>query len=80
MYACKILSTSQVSVAFIAKPVVHEQALNQGMKLGFKILVNLDVNVNERRVPLNQNSKLNHKLISTSTWKLGCNLFDWTPP
>ena len=43
----------------------------------------MDVDVNERRVPLNQKSKLNHESISTSTWKLGnldVNFFDWTPP
>jgi hypothetical protein len=85
----KILSTtSQASVVFIAKPVVQKQALKQVMKLVFvnlakKNLVNLDVDVNERRVPLNQKSKLNHESISTSTWKLGnldVNFFDWTPP
>ncbi len=43
----------------------------------------MDVDVNERRVPLNQKSKLNHESISTSTWKLenlDVNFFDWTPP
>jgi hypothetical protein len=36
-----------------------------------KSFVNLDVQVNERRIPLNQKSKLNHELIRSITWKLG---------
>jgi hypothetical protein len=31
----------------------------------------LDVEVNEKRVPSNQKTRLNHESISSSTWKLG---------
>ena len=40
-------------------------------ELGNKIFVNLDVEVNEKRVPSNQKTRLNHESISSSTWKLG---------
>jgi hypothetical protein len=54
-------------------------------ELGKKTFVNLDVEVNEKRVPLNQKSKLNHESISSSTWKLGTLepwivFFVWTRP
>jgi hypothetical protein len=64
--------------------VVKTKRVEQVMKLAFtnlaEILVNLDVQVNERQVPLNQNSKLNHELIGLITWKLGSKYFVWTPP
>jgi hypothetical protein len=58
------------------KVVVRTEQVKQVMKLGFvnlakKTFVNLDVEIKEKRVPLNQKSKLNHESISSSTWKLG---------
>jgi hypothetical protein len=52
-------------------------------ELGKKSFVNLDVEVNERRVPLNQISKLIHTSMGYppfEPWKLGCKKTEWTRP
>ena len=60
----------------------HQTGYETWTSTWLKNIVNLDVKVNERRVPLTQKSKLNHESISSSTWKLG-NLdvkkLAWTP-